>query len=333
MNTLIDPEKLLGMINAYRQCRAILTAAELGVWRMLDDGPQTSAILAERLGTDSRATDRLLNALCSLDLLEKAEGRFSHSETSARFLTPSSEEYFHNLGHSVNLWEHWSHLTEAVRLGTAPVHTAVRERGEKWLENFIAAMHHRARIQAPEDVNLIDLHDAGSVLDLGGGSGAYAMAMVRVKQDLRAVVFALTEVIPITRRYIEQAGLPHRIDTMAGDYTADSIGTGYDVVFLSAIVHSNTPSENAALLRKCADALNPGGQLIVQDFIVDEDRIHPASAAMFALNMLVATAAGETYTEMEVADWMLRAGLEDIDRRDTKFAATQIRGRKPILLS
>ncbi|MCZ7555861.1 MAG: acetylserotonin O-methyltransferase [Bacteroidia bacterium] len=328
MSTAWTSESLLAAINGYRQSRIILTAEELGLWKLLDAGNRTAAEIANACGSDPRATDRLLSALCALGLVYTDGERYRHSDASRRFLSPASDECFTNLGHYSNLWERWSRLTEAVRTGTAPEHTPVEDRTPDWLENFIAAMHHRAKVQAPADVNLIDFHDAASALDLGGGSGAYAMAMVRVKQDLKATVFDLPAVIPITRRYIRDAGLEHRIETLAGDYLTDGIGSGYDVIFLSAIVHSNSPEQNTMLIRKCADALNDGGRLIVQDFIIDEDRVHPPSAALFAINMLVATEAGDTYTEQEVAAWMRSAGLTDIERHDTLFGAAQLHARK-----
>jgi predicted O-methyltransferase YrrM len=154
------------------------------------------------------------------------------------------------------------------------------------------------------------------------------MAMLQVKKELRATVFDLPEVIPITRRYIETAALSDRIDTLAGNYLVDDIGAGYDVIFLSAIIHSNAASENAALMKKCADALNPGGQVVVQDFIMEEDRVRPHGGAMFALNMLVATQAGDTYTASEVQRWMEAAGLRDVICRDAPSGTTQIVGWK-----
>jgi hypothetical protein len=82
------------------------------------------------------------------------------------------------------------------------------------------------------------------------------------------------------------------------------------------------------LLRKCTDALKPEGQLIVQDFIVDEDRTGPPFAVLFALNMLVGTESGDTYTESEVREWMREAGLSGIGRKDTEFGTTLLTGRK-----
>jgi cyclopropane fatty-acyl-phospholipid synthase-like methyltransferase len=166
------------------------------------------------------------------------------------------------------------------------------------------------------------------VLDVGGGSGAYAMAFARARRGITAVVFDLPGVVPLTRGYIQEEGLSAAVETQAGDYLKDSIGGGYDIVFMSAVIHSNSAEENKALFRKAAAALEPGGRLVVQDFLIDEDRSGPLQPALFALNMLVGTPSGDTYTESEVRGWMIEAGLRDISRLDTPIATNLVIGRK-----
>jgi cyclopropane fatty-acyl-phospholipid synthase-like methyltransferase len=156
-------------------------------------------------------------------------------------------------------------------------------------------------------------------LDVGGGSGAYSIAFVRRSERIRATVFDLPQVIPLTKKYIEREGLSDRVDTIAGDYTQDHLGKGYDLVFLSQVIHSNSFDENTELMAKAASALNPGGQVVIQDFIMSEDRVSPSMGAIFALNMLVATSAGDTYTESEVRRMMAQAGLSSVKRLDTDF--------------
>jgi 2-polyprenyl-3-methyl-5-hydroxy-6-metoxy-1,4-benzoquinol methylase len=165
-------------------------------------------------------------------------------------------------------------------------------------------------------------------LDAGGDSGAYALAFVRAKKEIRAAVFDLPQVIPLTRKYLKKDGCLGKIKTISGDYTVGGLGRGFDLVFLSAIIHSNSYAENRALMRKCAEALNPQGQVVVQDFIMEESRINPVFGAIFALSMLVATEAGGTYTESEVRAWMKEAGLSEIKRKDIDFGTTLIIGRK-----
>ena len=306
----------------------MLTAYELGIFGALGNRGETSQNVAHVLGTDGRATDRLMNALAAMGLLVKEEGAFQNSPSASRFLLPSSPDYMSGLMHSVHLWDTWSTLTDAVRLGVPAQHER-RADPTSWSEAFIAAMNDRARKQAPVIGAQMKLKEGAHVLDVGGGSGAFAVAFVRAGRGVTATVFDLPAILPLTKRYVSAEGLLDRIELVAGDYTTDELPAGYDLVFLSAIIHSNSPEENRKLVGKCARALNPNGTLVVQDFIMDESRTDPPAGAFFALNMLVGTTAGDTYTESEIRDWMKEAGLSDIDRRETPFGSAQVRGRKP----
>jgi len=314
---------------AFQRSRVLLTAHELDLFTALGEGGKTSSEVARALGTDERATDRLMNALCAMGLLVKKGGRFSNTPPACRYLVPGQPDFLAGLMHLAHLWETWSTLTEAVRRGRSVVGrpASVNERGEDWLRAFIAAMHWRAVQHAPGVVGLLDLTGVSRVLDVGAGSAAYAMAFVRAGEGITAVAFDLPNVIPLTEGYIRQAGLSAKVQTVVGDYSTDPLGRDFDLVFLSAILHSNSPSQNRELIRKAAEALGPRGQVVVQDFIADEDRTAPPFAALFALNMLVGTEAGDTYTESEVRQWMEGAGLRHVVRKDTPFGTSLIIGR------
>jgi SAM-dependent methyltransferase len=320
-------EQIREIAYAFQESRVLLTAHELGLFSALGSGRHTSSGVASLLGTDPRATDRLMNALCAMGLLEKENGRFSNSPAAGQSLVHDSPGYLGGLMHTVHLWDTWTTLTEAVRRGTSVPLRGVNERGEEWLSAFIAAMNDRAVRQAPSVAAQVDLSNVNRVLDVGGGSGAYAMAFVRAKPGLSATVFDLPDVIVLTRSYIEREGLSRQVNTVAGDYLKDDLGRDFDLVFLSAIIHSNSPSENAGLILKCARALRPGGCVVVQDFIMDEERVTPSHGAFFALNMLVGTESGDTYTEAEVSGWMTGAGLSGVSRQGTPFGTSQIVGR------
>lgn len=313
---------------AFQRSRVLLTAYEVGLFTALGDASKSSAEVSKILGTDPRATDRLLNALCAIGLLEKKDAQFSSTPATARFLVQGKPEYMAGLMHTVHLWETWSTLTPAVRQGKSVSRPPVNARGKKWLTAFIAAMHDRARKQAPAVATLLDFSGVSNVLDVGGGSGAFAMAFARAQTGITATVLDLPNVVSLTQKYIEQEGLAGKVKTAVGDYLVDDLGNGFDLVFLSAIIHSNSVEENRKLIRKCAQTLNPNGQVVVQDFIMDADRTSPAHGALFALNMLVGTAAGDTYTEAEVRSWMEEAGLSNFIRKDTHFGTTLILGRK-----
>ena len=316
------------MLFSYQKPRVLLTAFELGIFTAIGDGSRTSSDVAKELGCAERSTDRLMNALCALGLLTKSNGRFANSPLAARFLVKGKPDYMAGMGHAVHLWQSWSTLTDAVRRGTSVSERGADAKGDDWLTPFIAAMHARAVRMADSIVALIDLSGVSRVLDVGGGSGAYAVAFVRAKEGLRATVFDLPKVVPLTQGYVKAAGVSDKVDTVVGDCNKDSLGEDYDLVFMSALIHSNSFEENRLLMKKAADALKPNGQVVIQDFIVDEDRTSPPFAALFALNMLVGTEAGDTYTESEVRGWMDEAGLSGITRTDTEYDTTLIVGRK-----
>jgi len=323
----LTSKSLTELATAFQRSRPLLTAFELGLFTVLNSEARTSGETADALGTDARATDRLMNALVALGLLEKQDGRFRNSAAANAHLVKGRPDYMGGLGHTNHLWDTWSRLTEVVRAGHPAGLPGIDERGDDWLRPFIAAMHTRARQTAAEVVRMLALRGVARVLDLGGGSGAYAMAFARSGHGISAVVFDLPNVIPLTRMYIAQEGMAAEVTTAVGDYLTAPLGDGFDMVFMSAVIHSNATDDNRVLFRKAAQALNPGGRLVVQDFLMTEERDGPLMPALFALNMLVGTPEGDTYTESEVGAWMSEAGFHSIERMDTSFGTSLVVGR------
>ncbi|MDP1622567.1 MAG: methyltransferase [Bacteroidales bacterium] len=326
---ITNPAHLLEKVNAFRNSRIILTADELGVFNQLHGHGNSSSFVADRLGADHRATDRLLNALVALGLLDKHKGVFQNTAFSNNFLVKGSAEYLGGLSLSNQTWKTWSTLSEAVIKGTTiAMESPINERTPEWQESFIAAMHARAGVQAKEAAEVLDLEKARSILDVGGGSGAFAFAIIRRNQSVKATIFDLPNIIPLTRKYIQLSGLSDQVDTVTGNYLTDDLGVGYDLVLMSAIVHINSPEENQLLIRNGAEALNSGGQLVVLDHIMNDDRTEPAVGAFFALNMLVGTFHGDTYTEAELRSWMEDAGLTGIQVKITASGNQLMVGKK-----
>jgi SAM-dependent methyltransferase len=324
----LTAKSLTEMATAFQRSRPLLTAFELGLFTVLNSESRTSAATADALGTDPRATDRLMNALVALGLLEKKDGAFRNTPLAAAHLVKGRPDYLGGLGHTNHLWDTWSRMTEVVRAGHPVALAETNDRGDDWLRPFIAAMHNRGRQTAAEVVKQLDLDGVSRVLDVGGGSGVYAMAFVRARVGISAVVFDLPNVIPLTRMYVQQEGLSAEVTTATGDYLSAPLGEGFDLVFMSAVIHSNAVDDNRLLFGKAAQALNRGGRLVVQDFLMTEERDGPLLPALFALNMLVGTPEGDTFTESEVRSWMTGAGFADVERRDTPFGTSLVIGRK-----
>jgi len=150
------------------------------------------------------------------------------------------------------------------------------------------------------------------LLDVGGGSAAYSIAFAQADERLRATVLDLPTVLPIAERHINAAGLAGRIETRPGDLRRDPLGKGFTLILVSAICHMLSPEENVDLLRRCYEALEPKGRVVIQDFILEPDKTAPRQAALFALNMLVGTPAGSTYSYEEYTAWLREAGFPGV---------------------
>ncbi len=310
MENNFTPESFQETIRGFQKSRIILTGFELEIFFHLELSCMTSNQMAQKIKADVRATDRLLNSLVAIGLVEKKNNVFSNSPFASEYLVEDKPKYIQGLGHSANLWHTWSTLTEAVRTGKTIIGRNTSERKNEWLKPFIGAMHYRGSLNSDATVHNLNLTNVTKVLDVGGGSSVYSMAFIRSKPSIKVTVFDLPDVVFLTKQYIENAGMQQQINTVAGDFNNDILPKGYDMVFLSAIVHANSFDENMNLIKKCADALNDNGRVVIQDYIMSEDRTEPAGGAVFAINMLVGTLSGDTYTEKEVRDWFDNAGLK-----------------------
>jgi len=304
------PDELLDRINAFRESRLLLTAVELDVFTAIGEGA-SAAEVASRCRTDARATEMLLNALVAVGVLTKRQGVFSNTAASNQLRGDAPGGARAALLHIANLWKRWSLLTECVRKGTA---VGPRRRTRAETEAFIAMMDYNARARAPLVVEAIGLEGVRRVLDLGGGSGAYAIAFAQASPEVEVELLDLAPVLRIARRHIEQAGAADRVKTRVGDLHQESYGSGYDLVFISAICHMLDPEENKSMLRKSYAALRLGGRVVIQDFVLEPDKTAPRHAALFALNMLVNTRAGSVYSEAEYRDWLEQAGFQRVTR-------------------
>jgi (2Fe-2S) ferredoxin/SAM-dependent methyltransferase len=313
----VVPDELSEPIRGFMPSRVLLTALELEVFTAVQRSPSppSAEALATSLGTDLRATRVLLDALVSLGVLTKRDGCYANAPAAARYLAAGSpDDASTALKHNLSLWRSWSGLTEVVRQGHPVQHQEMRGRGDDWTVPFIAAMHRNSALRAPMVVRAAGTQGVRRLIDIGGGSGAYAIAVAREKADLEAEVFDLASVTPIAARNIEQAGLAGRVRTRTGDLRRDAFGEGWDLALLSAICHMLGPDGNRDLFRRVFSALAPRGRLVIQDHVMAPDRTAPRAGAMFAVNMLAGTPEGGTYTEEEYRSWLTAAGFAEVQR-------------------
>ena len=291
------------LAGGFRASRVILTANNYEIFEHLK-APKTGAALARKIKTDPRATEILLDAVTALGLLGKTGSRYRNTAIATQFLVQSSRWHQGDmLRHSDTLWKNWSGLDAVVKTGMPD------RSGGRHHESFIRAMHNNAVFRAPNIIKTIDLKGVKRAIDLGGGPGTYSMELAR--KGVGVTLFDLPNTVAIAKKIVRESKV-QGVDFIAGDFHADEFGKGYDLAFISQILHSLSKDECLALLRKARIALNPKGVIAIHEFFLDEDRAHPAPGALFSINMLVNTAAGRCYTPREMKAWLARAGFKGV---------------------
>lgn len=310
-NTAANPGEILGLSGAFWKSLALHAAVRLRVFTVIGDAALTGGEVARKIRGDARGVTTLLNALAGMGLLEKAESRFCNTSAGALFLVESSPRYVgYMIRHHSNLVGSWGRLDEAVRTGRPVRNRAAEPAGD--LEDFILGMHDNSMGFAPRAVREIPLGGRRKLLDLGGGPGTWSIQFALANPELRAVVFDLASTRPFAETTIDRFGVAERVTFHAGDFTTDELPCCYDIAWLSHILHGENPETCREIVARAAAALEPGGLIMIHEFILEEDGTTPPFPALFSLNMLTGTDGGRSYTKEELEGMLTAAGAKDV---------------------
>jgi SAM-dependent methyltransferase len=318
-------QQLREMAQGFRSAQILLTRFDLGVFEVLAGRQATAAEVATVVEADAPGVELLLNAASALGLLEKREGRFANTALTETCLTPGGPGA---MASSLRLqrafYRRWGRLADAVRTGQRPEEDRRDEQADDWVRNFVYGLYDMARPVARFVAEALDLPTDRPLraIDVGGCHAAYSLALARRHPLLTATVFELPAVVPFAREIVTQAGLADRVSVQAGDFQQEGLGHGYDVALVFGVLNGEPPEGRPALIRKVYDCLNPGGRIVLSDFVLDPDRAGPPEAAIFALQMLLATEAGGLDTSEDWARWLAGAGFRQVHTVDLPVTAS-----------
>ena len=323
-------EGVLELTRAFQPVCVLAAGAELEIFDLLSAGPLSAGGVAQKKQADERAMRVLLDALTALGLLEKQGDRYALAGGVGDLLTQKGKSsVLAMVLHQANCLRRWAELAEVVKSGKPGERRAsVRGQAADYAA-FIEAMDNISRTAAPQLVADLPKLEFRHLLDVGGASGSWTIAFLRAYPDARATLFDLPQVIPQARQRLGDAGVIDRVELVSGDFYNDPLPHGADLAWISAIVHQNSRQQNRELFAKVHAALVPGGRVLIRDILMDESRVSPVSGALFAVNMLVATPAGGTYTVKELSEDLAASGFRDakVLRRDEGMHAVLGAGR------
>ncbi len=310
----LHPGQLLEMSGGYWKACALHAAVKLDLFTAIGRGRLECEEIATGINGAKRGVTMLLNALTAMNLLEKIDGKYANTPSALTLLSKDSPRYIgHIIMHHHYLMESWQKLDQAVLSGE-PVRERAVFADEERRKSFLMGMFNIAMGMAPQLVPQIDLTGRRRLLDLGGGPGTYAIHFCLHNPDLTAVVYDLPETRPLAEDTIAKFNLAERIEFQDIDFVREEIKEKYDVAWLSQILHGEGPEECGRIVNRAVSALEPGGLIMIHEFILNDTMDGPLTPALFSLNMLVGTPKGQSYSEKQIKDMLVDAGVKDIQR-------------------
>jgi SAM-dependent methyltransferase len=307
-------EDLIRTADAYADSRTLITGVELEVFSHIGSKSMTAQAVARKSRASPEGMDFLLNALAGMGVLAKRGKRFRNTPLGRTYLDTAGPRSITNfLWLAGNHWEDWMDLTRAIKKGRGTA-TPPSQDDPIFRKRFAKALHERSFYINPILMRPIHLGRARSLLDLGGGAGSYAFALIRKTPGLHATVFDRPAAVKVALAEAKEAGLEERIGVIGGDLFTHDYGGPYDVIFYSNVIHIYGPKDNLQILKKVKRALRPGGRLIIVEYFLDPDRAHPPDVSSFALMMYLFTESGRCYTWEEVTRWLQLLGFSRFHR-------------------
>lgn len=313
------PEQVIDRANIFFATQALLTANRMGVFTSLGkEGRKDVAALSKELAADARALGMLLDALVGLGYLSKdGKARYANSNLAKKHLVPGSgASYLGDYLHFQDmLWEPWGRLEDAVKSGRPARKADMFQSNADEARRFIRAMHATASLNAPFLARRLDMAGRLSLVDVGGGPATFAIHFCRQNPALKATVLDLPQTLETAKEVLaeEPTNVRERITLRPCDFTRDDLGGLYDVAFVSHVIHGHSDHRVHALLMKLRDALGSNGLLLIHDFFTESAHTTPAFASLFALNMLVQTDGGRTWSFDETREILTSLGYRDVD--------------------
>ncbi len=314
----IRPDRIMELTWAHVPQRALTAAVDLGLFTHLAGGARTAGEVAVVVGASERGVRMILDALAGLGLVGKSDGEYRLTPESETFLVQGGERYLGSfVQHSNLLWDNYRDLTDIVRTGRPKIAVDEHDDGEEFFTKLVTQIFpgtHAQALAAAEGLGVGRKLRGLTVLDVGAGAGAWSLAMLKHDPTARAIAVDWPHVLDITRQYADRFGFADRYQYVAGNLREVDFGEGCcDLAILGHICHSEGPERSRDLFSRLHRALRPGGRLMIADMIPDEERRTELFPLLFAINMLVHTVDGDTFTLSEYRQWLTEAGYGKIE--------------------
>ena len=304
----VGPDAIFEVAMGFMASKHLFVANEIGLFAALEEGPATLEQLAERVGVPARTTRIVADAMVSLRFLEREDDNYRNSVLADSFLSGPMNmsamlRFFNAIGYPT-----WMGLERAVRTGE-PAREAFDEEQQAIFSEGVEAF---SKGSAHALAETYDFGRHTRLLDIGGGTGSFLVAILSAHPGLEGTLFELPEVTEIAERKLAALPVADRVSVVAGDVFEDELPTGHDLVLLANVIHYFLPERNVDLVQRIRGAVEPGARLLLVDFWTDPTHTQPLPAVLMAGEFL-AQVGGDVYSEEEMNGWLTNAGWRSLE--------------------
>ena len=329
----LKPDRIMQFAFGYAAPLILEAAVNHRVFDVLDKGPKTLEEVAKETGASTRGLRGIMNALVALEFLARDGNRYKLTPESQQFLVSTKPSYFGSIFKHMcrQLMPKWMQLTEVVKTGK-PATELNQEEGSKFFADFVESifpMSYPAAQALGDALKISSAKNTVSVLDLAAGSGVWGIALAQKSPKVKVTAVDWPNVLDVTRRVVERFKLGGQFTYSPGDLDSADFGSGHQLATLGHILHSEGERRSRELFKKTFKALAPGGTIAIAEFTPNDERTGPPPTLIFAVNMIVNTEEGDTFTLAEVRSWLQDAGFKDVRTVDAPGPSPLILATKP----
>jgi ubiquinone/menaquinone biosynthesis C-methylase UbiE len=330
----LSPERIMQLAWGYAPPLIIEAAVKHGVFDALDQSPKTALQLARQARASERGLTAILNALVGLQLLARKGNRYTLTPESAAFLVTKNSPYHGTFFHHAarELIPRWLRISDVVRTGKPAMTANSAQEGAKFFEHFVESLFPMSFAAANALGKHLQISKATApvnVLDIATGSGVWGIALAQQSPHVRMTAVDWPNVLRVTERVARRHGVGNRLTKIPGDLMKVNYGNSYNIATLGHILHSEGRERSRRLLKKTFNALSSGGTIAIAEFMVNHDRTGPPMGLLFAVNMLVNTQVGDTFSFEEMSGWLREAGFKKPRLLDVPSVSPLVLATKP----
>jgi ubiquinone/menaquinone biosynthesis C-methylase UbiE len=310
----ITPEPILKIATGFMAAKQLFAASEIGLFEALADGPAGLEELAGKTAVPARTVGIVVAAMVSRGLIDQEGGRYRNGEAAATFLPASQVTMCDPFCASFNsiCYPLWERFADAVRSGEGQAQFGKFDRQQQQI--FSAGVE---ALTAPVADSLAVAYDFGGhkrLLDVGGGTGSFLLAVLRRYPGLRGTLFELPGACAVARQRLSAEPERTRIDIVEGDMFKTPLPAEHDVLLVANTVHVLSAPHNLELMRKMRATVQRGARLLLVDFWMNPTHTEPPAAALMSGEFLVMAGEGQAYSEQEAEHWLGQTGWRKHER-------------------